>query len=144
MQKPERTRRSGALLTMTLKLTDQIAASEQLARKRIHRMRIGGRGQRTFVHRVKVLGLVQGALVFSTGAPAAVGTKHDSLMSFHVALQVNNVALIQQRCEIDISYRQNRKKLSYSYHQIAKSSRAATPLRMRRSRVAIIPSALQF
>ena len=51
----------------------------------------GGRGQRTFIHRVKVLGLVQGALVFSTGAPAAVGTENDGFTSFHIALQLNTL-----------------------------------------------------
>ncbi len=61
-----------------------------------------------------VLGLVQKPLVFSTSTPAAVGTKHDGFMIFHVALQVNNVAPIRQRCEIDISYDQDRKKLSNS------------------------------
>ena len=64
-----------------------------LAGERVHRMRAGRRGQRTFIHRVEVLSLVQRLLVFSTSAPAAVGTKHDSLTSFHIALQVNNLRL---------------------------------------------------
>src|SRR5690349_16789379 len=72
----------------------------------------GGRRQRTLIHGMAILGLVQKPLVFSTSTPAAVGTEHDGLRVFHVALQVNNSALIQQRCEIDISYDQDRKKLS--------------------------------
>ena len=86
------------------------------------------RGQRTFIHCVKVLGFAQRLLVFSASAPAAVRTKNDGFTSFHIALQINNVRSSSR----DV-------KSTFLIVRIGKSYDAPEPLRARIRCVAIIP-----